>query len=78
MGKSLFDKLEITFVVPQGSVLGPILLLIYRNDLTQYISDCLMVQYADDTLFIHTESIDNNDDLLYRSAATFKIEKKNM
>lgn len=78
MGKNLSDKLEITFGVPQGLVLGLILLLIYRNDLRQYISDCLMVQYADDTLLIHTENIDSNDDLLYRSAAALKIEKKNM
>ncbi len=54
MGKTLSDKLEITFGVPQGSVLGPILFLIYVNDLTQYMSDCLVVQYADDTQLIHT------------------------
>ena len=61
MGKTLSDKLEITYGVPQGSVLGPILFLIYVNDLAHFISDCLVVQYADDTQFIHTGSIDNID-----------------
>ncbi len=48
-------------------MLGPILFLIYVNDLTQYISDCLVVQYADDSQLIHTGTIDNIDDLMYRS-----------
>ncbi len=75
MGKTLSDKLEITFGVPQGSALGPILFLIYVNDLTQYISSCFVVQCADDTQFIHTGTIENVNNLMYRSSATFKIAK---
>ena len=49
-------------------MLGPILFLIYNvNDLTQYISNCFVLQYADDTQFIYTGSIGN--------AATFKIAR---
>ncbi len=45
--------------VSQGSILGPILINIYVNNVADYISDCLLVQYADDTQFLRTSAIDN-------------------
>ena len=37
--------------VPQGSIIGPLLFIIYMNDLPQYLSDIDITMFADDTSF---------------------------
>ncbi len=56
--------------VPQGSILGPILFTIFTNDRAETISDCVMVQYADGTQFVHSGTVDALIYLIARAEAT--------
>ncbi len=76
LDKIMSETLHIPYGVPQGSVLGPILFLIYVNDFSQYISDCLVIQYADDTQLVHTGNVNNIQDLIRKGEETLLIAKK--
>ena len=76
IGDSLSSTLNVNFGVSQGSILGPILFTIYVNDLGKEVKDCLLVQYADDTQFILSDSIENLPKLIRKTGETLDKVKK--
>ena len=63
------EHFSISLGVPQGSILGPLLLLIYINDLNTAIKHCKVHHFVDDTNLLHindsTKKLNNavNSDL---------------
>ena len=68
LNSSLSDFSDIHHGVPQGSILGPVLFVIYINDIVQQVKDCNIHLYADDTVLYfshkdpsHIENVLNNN-----------------
>ena len=54
------DAKEVTYGVPQGSVLGPLFFLAYINDMSSSVDDVKLSLYADDTvLYVSGEKVAN-------------------
>jgi len=74
IGGSRSQLLNVSCGVPQGSVLGPLLFLLYINDIENSCSDCTVRLFADDTnLFVYGKNVSD----VYRKAnrAIFNLHK---
>ena len=74
------NTLPITYGVPQGSILGPILFSLYINDITDIVS-CGVVLYADDTVIFHDDrkilqtNLDRISDWCNENLLTINVKK---
>ena len=50
IGKETSHYCSITSGVPQGSILGPLLFVLFTNDLSKVLTQCQILMYADDTV----------------------------
>ena len=44
----------VTYGTPQGSCLGPLIYLIFTNDMAKHLENCNSIRFADDTTFYQT------------------------
>ncbi len=63
-------KLNVCYGVPWGSILGPILFSIYVNNLAEKTNSCSLIQCADDTQFLHADTVNNLEDLISKREET--------
>ncbi len=59
MGNDMSSALQTHYGNPKGSVLGPILFTTYVNDFSEGIKDYVLIQYADDTQYLETDTINS-------------------
>ena len=83
----LSDEFTVNYGTPQGSCLGPLIFLIFVNDLSLHLENTVCVQFADDTslIFIHRNLVYLNylvesqlaaiQDWFYANRLTLNVEK---
>ena len=76
LGSAVSGSLKVEYGVPQGSILGPLLFIIYINDMSDFFQDNQLVQYADDSQIILKGNINDLDDLIRRAENTLIKAKR--
>ena len=81
------SNFPIEFGTPQGSCLGPLIFLIFVNDMKLHVSDVDLVQFADDTTLIFghrnlhylkycvEKELENLQDWFYANKLTLNVDK---
>ena len=67
VGSKLSSESIITCGVPQGSLLGPLLFIMYINDLVECVKTCQVQLYADDTVLYFSHPSTQNIELALNS-----------
>lgn len=67
----LSGQINVELGVPQGSILGPILFVLYINDINKIFKFCKIKLFADDTLiYIESDDVNNAIELLNQDLLT--------
>ena len=66
IGDCISTPRKISFCVPLGSILGPILFRIYINDMSEVLRKYFLIQYADDLQIILSGKVNEVNDLVQR------------
>ena len=76
---SYSEQAKLVCGVPQGSILGPLIFLIYANDMSQAV-DCDLYLYADDSCLVYTgrdiKDIEDNLNRNFNSLCDWFVENK--